>query len=154
MAPTLDDFHGLYVFNAGGESAVRSILDMDQGLKSGVLSEVKVESWQLFMENLGADVGENMLFVLNYNPGPAWVAGKTLLQQDIEQHLKHVGGMLEKGKLLAGGPVTKTQGRYIIVAENTAMAYQMIGDDPAVQANTFIVQVKPWVPYNRQGVKK
>ena len=62
--PTLDDFHGFYIFNVGSEGAVRKIMNSDQGLKSGVLSEVKVENWQLFMENLGADTGKkNALYI-------------------------------------------------------------------------------------------
>ena len=94
-----------------------------------------------------------MLFILNYNPGAAWVQGKTLFEQDIKMHLQHVGGLLKENKLLAGGPVSDTQGRYIIAAENTAVAYKLVSDDPAVQANTFVVQVKPWAPFNRQGLK-
>ncbi len=151
--PTLDDFHGFYIFNVGDEAAVRGILKDDQGLKSGILTKVKIESWHLFMENLDADTGKKMLFVLNYNPGPAWVRGKSLVQQDIAQHMQHVSKLMREGNLLAGGPVTDVQGRYIIAADNTASAYKFVGDDPAVRANTFIVQVKPWMPFNRQGLK-
>jgi len=151
--PTLDDFYGLYIYNTGSQGATRAIMDADQALTSGVLAEVKVETWRLFMENLGADIGDNMLFVLNYHPGPAWAHGKSLFEQDIAAHLNHVGGLLKAGTLLAGGPVSDTHGRYIVAAANTAAVYTIIGQDPAVRANTFVVQVKPWAPFNRQGLK-
>jgi len=147
--PTLDDFHGMYLFDLD-ENKLEQTLARDQGIQSGVLQRVRVESWQLMLENLDADVGENLLFVLNYTPGPNWIQGKSMLEQDISAHLAHVSGLFDDQLLLAGGPVSEQQGRYIVAAESVAAAYSMIGQDPAVKENLFVVQVKPWAPFNRQ----
>jgi len=150
--PTLDDFHGFYLFNVGSEDAVRSIMKTDQGLVSGVLSEVKVESWQLMIENLGADVGDKQLYVLNYNAGAKWQAGKTLFEQDLTQHNEHIQALNKSGSLLAGGPVTDMQGRYIVAANDLADIDRIVKSDPSVADSIFSVQIKPWEPFNRQGL--
>jgi len=150
--PTLDDFHGFYIFNVENEEAVRVILKSDQALLSGVLQEVKVEKWQLMMENLGADIGTKQLFILNYNPGTAWKQGKTLSEQDITEHKKYVGNLFHNGEILAGGPVTDTLGRYIVAGTELTDIENMVKADPSVVANTFDVKIKPWAPFNRQGL--
>jgi len=151
--PTLDDFHGMYLFDVNADE-IKDTLAEDQGVQSGVLQMIRVESWQLLLENLDADVGNNMLFVLNYTPGPNWMQGKSMFEQDINDHIAHVTSLFENQQLLAGGPVTDQQGRYIVAAENVANVYSMIGQDPAVKENLFVVQVKPWAPFNRQSIKR
>jgi len=150
--PTLDDFHGFYIFNVGNEDTVRSLIKSDQGLLSGVLQEVKVETWQLMMENLGADIGSKQLFVLNYNPGSAWEKNKTLMEQDIAPHLQHVTEWYQNGNLLAGGAITDSQGKYIVAAAELSDVEDFVGSDPGVVDATFKVTIKPWAPFNRQGL--
>ncbi|HUO13089.1 MAG TPA: hypothetical protein VMU37_10085, partial [Caulobacteraceae bacterium] len=44
-------------------------------------------------------------FVLTHAPGPKWDHAKGFGSQDgIDQHVNYMGGFLEQGKLLMGGP--------------------------------------------------
>lgn len=149
--PTLDDGRGFYIYNIASPKTATTIASTDPGVANNVLKLSSVETWQLFFENLGADIAGKSLYVLNYNPGPAWVQGKPLFEQNVGEHLKYVTGLFQSGALLAGGPVTDRQGRYIVAADNLGAAYALIGADPGVRDGVFLPGVQPWSPFNRQG---
>jgi uncharacterized protein YciI len=144
---------GFYVFVAKSFDEIEKIASGDPGIDSGVLQVQAAASWTLMFDNLAADVGGKQLFVLNYRPGPAWQAGKTLLQQPVAAHIGYVQSAFQAGTVLAGGPVDDHQGRYIVAAADQAAVDRWVQSDPGITAGIFRAEVIGWQPFNRQGAR-
>ncbi len=150
--PFLDDGRGFYLHLAEQTDDIDAVIDDDPAVQSGVLQLDELGGWTLLVSNLGADVGDDALFVLNYNPGPQWVDGVPLARQDtIGEHLAYVGDAFESGDLLAGGPVDDTAGRYIVALPDAATAEDWVDADPTVANGLFVVETKPWLALLRQA---
>lgn len=152
FGPTIDDMHGHYLYRLDNVQDAQKIVMHDQGITSGVLQKVKITNWHLLMENLDQDIGSDQMFFLRYSPGNAWVAGKPLSEQDISSHAQHVGDLYGRGKLLAGGPLSETEGLYLIAATDMETAQKFVQDDPAVRNGLFNVNVQTWAVMQRQGL--
>lgn len=149
--PLLDEGKGFYLVRGSIEDAMK-LIAQDPGIQGGVIQADAVATWTLFFDNLGAQFSEpRVLYVANYRPGPAWQAGKPMLEQDVSHHLGYVTELFKKGHLLAGGPVHEHQGRYIIAAADDTAARKIIADDPGVSSGLFRVELKPWQALNRQS---
>jgi len=84
--------------------------------------------------------------VLFHSPGPEWVDTLSFRDQPgIEKHVNYMATLLEKKKLVLGGPFLDNSGGMVIydgsVEEATNAAYQ----DPSVKTRLLTVVVKPWI---------
>ena len=141
---------GFYLFDVRTPTEIDKLASSDPGIDSGVLQIEAVSPWTLVFDNLGADVHGRELFVVNERPGRNWRAGKTLLEQDLQEHLAYVQEGFEAGTVLAGGPVDGHQGRYIVAAADGAAAARWVQADPAVVADVLHPEVIGWQAFNRQ----
>jgi uncharacterized protein YndB with AHSA1/START domain/uncharacterized protein YciI len=87
--------------------------------------------------------------VLQHSPGPAWrqdvPAGE---QPGIEQHYAFVRGLLERGLLVAGGPLLDGDGEGMTVARFGSLQEAVRAateDDPSVAGGLLAVRVRPWL---------
>lgn len=149
--PFLDDGRGFYVYLDETAPATDSILDADPALASGVLALDQSGSWDLFFEALGTETSD-ALFVLEARPGTAWEDGIPLLGQDLDAHLGNMTDLFVGGTLLAGGPVSEDEGRYVITAADQAAAEAVAATDPGVTSGVLSMIVRPWGPFARQSV--
>ena len=67
--PTLEGLHGFCNYDFVDAGAIEEFLKDDPVLTSGVLELASVTPRTLLIDSLGADSGDNMLFVLNYRSG-------------------------------------------------------------------------------------
>ncbi len=142
---------GLYLYLAEQAPAVEQLLLDDPAVQDGVLSLAEQGRWQLAFDALDSEVDALSAFLLNYEPGPAWVAEKPLAEQAIGPHLDHVSGLFGQGALIAGGPVSDVMGRYVVVAADEEGARAMVEADPGVQSGVFEVSIMGWTPLQRQS---
>jgi uncharacterized protein YciI len=142
--------HGFYVFDVRTAGDIEKVVAGDPGIDSGVLQLEAASPWTLVFDNLGADIGGQQLFVVNERPGPNWRAGKTLLEQDLQEHLTYVQKAFTGGTVIAGGPVDSHQGRYVIAAADLGAAERWVHADPAVSAQILHPEIIGWQAFNRQ----
>lgn len=150
--PFLTDGRGFYVHLGETTPDIEASIAEDPGVISGVLALDEMGTWDLVVEGLDADIGDDALFVLEYRPGPQWEDGVSLLEQDINDHLDYVGGLFVAGDLLVGGPAGDEHGRYVIAATDDEAAATIVDGDPSVARGLFEVDVVPWAPFARQSV--
>lgn len=80
-----------------------------------------------------------------FSPGPNWIEGQPVVNQDhavITAHLIRMRDLYDKGILIFGGPArTGFEGVALVEAESGAAATDLMHDDPAVQAGILIFRV-------------
>ncbi|MHC5063141.1 MAG: YciI family protein [Planctomycetota bacterium] len=92
-------------------------------------------------------IGEPAGFILaSLTPGPAWKPGKpTMAQPKMANHAAYMMALLEKGELFMAGPLaSETEGFLIINSTSWKRARNLLNADPAVQAGTFVFELKEW----------
>ena len=84
-------------------------------------------------------------FVIYYRRGPAWLEGKSVFEQPLQQHLTYVRGLAARGTLRLGGPFTDDCGGLIVVdAADAADAQALLEADPAVRDGVMAAEAHPW----------
>lgn len=93
-------------------------------------------------------------FVVIHAPGPKWVQGKSLFEQPgLEAHIAHYRKLLERNKLMAGGPFLDDAGGGMMIPEpglTESEIAEFARTDPAVIAGVLTFEVRPWLV----GMKK
>lgn len=93
-----------------------------------------------------ADTGTR-LFLFLYRPGPAWVAGRPIHQQDLRGHLDFMTRLHRAGTAFAGGPyVGEDGGMAVIRARDLAEAQRLLAADPAILNGVFAAEIRQWRP--------
>ncbi len=84
--------------------------------------------------------------VLFHSPGPAWKAGISFREQPgIQEHVRYMMGLLEKGTLVFGGPLLDDSGGIAVLNTGADEAKQLGENDPAVKSGLLRVTVRPWL---------
>jgi uncharacterized protein YciI len=87
----------------------------------------------------------NNAYVLCYRRGPAWVAGKTVFEQPLKEHLAYMMSLKACGTLVLGGPFLDDTGGLVVVESDTLQAAQALAQgDPAIRDRVMVAEVHPW----------
>ncbi len=87
-----------------------------------------------------------LTFIIHYARGPAWVEGKSVFEQPLQEHLAYMNGLKAQKKLLLGGPFTDDTGGLIVVDAASAQEARSMADaDPAVAAGVMVAAAHPWL---------
>lgn len=84
-------------------------------------------------------------FVIYYRRGAAWVDGRSVFEQPLQEHLAYMKSLNERNILILGGPFTDDAGGMIIV-KATALeeANELFAKDPAVRTGVMTAEAHPW----------
>jgi uncharacterized protein YciI len=92
------------------------------------------------------------LFLFIYKPGPAWQAGKPMVQQKLAPHAAYIRGLAQDGRVVAGGPWVGAEGGMAIVrAANADAAKAILAADPAITGGVFVAEMRTWDPLIDSG---
>lgn len=93
------------------------------------------------------------IFVVIYAPGPSWVEGRPMREQDLRDHGVYIGRLRDEGRLFAGGGwVDADGGMALFLAGDRAAAEAMLAADPAVLSGVFVATLQHWRPrFRTQG---
>jgi uncharacterized protein YciI len=84
-------------------------------------------------------------FVIYYRRGPAWIDGKTVFEQPLQEHLAYMKGLKAAGTLMLGGPFTDNSGGMVVVdAAGADEAQAILEGDPAVRDRVMVAEAHPW----------
>ena len=80
-----------------------------------------------------------------YEPGPNWLAGKSLKEQQLRPHVEYLVSLHKQGKLSMGGPLADGSGGLaIFTVEDQEEAQNMVSSDPAIESGILVATVKKW----------
>jgi hypothetical protein len=80
-----------------------------------------------------------------YTPGPAWVVGKPMWEQNLTEHAKYHRKLMSEKKLILGGPFDDGNGGLAIIETwNVAEAKSMVNSDPAVLSRLLVPHLHSW----------
>ena len=84
-------------------------------------------------------------YLVLYRPGPAWLAGKSVMEQPLKEHGKYMLSLYTKGSMKLAGPLTDNAGGAVLLeVANEAEAKAIVANDPAVKSGVFVYEMHPW----------
>jgi len=84
-------------------------------------------------------------YLVIYRPGPAWLVGKSVLEQPLKEHGKYMLSLYIKGSMKLAGPLTDDAGGAVLLAvADESEAKMIVAADPAVKSGIFVYEMHPW----------
>jgi uncharacterized protein YciI len=84
-------------------------------------------------------------YLVVYRPGPAWLTGKSVMEQPLKEHGKYMLSLYIKGSMRLAGPLTdNTGGAVLLEVSDEAEAKAIVVNDPAVKSGIFVYEMHPW----------
>lgn len=84
-------------------------------------------------------------YLVIYRPGPAWLTGKSVMEQPLKEHGNYMLGLYIKGSMKLAGPLTDNAGGAVLLdVSDEAEARAIVANDPAVQSRIFVYEMHPW----------
>lgn len=84
-------------------------------------------------------------YLVLYRPGPAWLTGKSVMEQPLKEHGKYMLSLYIKGSMKLAGPLTDNAGGAVLLeVSNEAEATAIVTNDPAVKSGIFVYEMHPW----------
>jgi len=84
-------------------------------------------------------------YLVLYRPGPAWLTGKSVMEQPLKEHGKYMLSLYIKGSMKLAGPLTDNAGGAVLLeASGEAEAKAVVANDPAVKSGVFVYEMHPW----------
>ena len=84
-------------------------------------------------------------YLVLYRPGPAWLTGKSVMEQPLQDHGKYMLSLYVKGSMKLAGPLTDDAGGAVLLdVRNEAEAKAIVTNDPAVKSGIFVYELHPW----------
>ena len=85
------------------------------------------------------------MYLVLYRPGPAWLTGKSVMEQPLKEHGKYMLSVYIKGSMKLAGPLMDNAGGAVLLAvSNEAEAKAIVTNDPAVKSGVFVFEMHPW----------
>ena len=84
-------------------------------------------------------------YLVVYRPGPAWLTGKSIMEQPLKEHGRYMLSLYIKGSMKLAGPLTDNAGGAVLLeVSDEAEAKGIVANDPAVKSGIFIYEMHPW----------
>jgi uncharacterized protein YciI len=84
-------------------------------------------------------------FVILYEPGPKWIKGREIFDQDLQEHGQYMAKLLQQGHLELGGPFSDSSGGMgVIEVKDEDEAKAILKNDPGVNSGVFKATLHPW----------
>ena len=91
------------------------------------------------------ETATNATYLVLYRPGPAWLTGKSVMEQPLKEHGKYMLSLYIKGSMKLAGPLTDNAGGAVLLeVSNEAEAKAIVANDPAVKSGVFVYEMHPW----------
>src|SRR6266508_2949715 len=84
-------------------------------------------------------------YLIIYRPGPAWLTGKSVMEQPLREYGKYMLSLYIKGSMKLAGPLTDDAGGAVLLAvADEPEAKTIVAADPAVKSGIFVYEMHPW----------
>lgn len=89
------------------------------------------------------EIATKATYPVLYRPGPAWLTGKSVMEQPLKEHGKYMLSLYIKGSMKLAGPLTDNAGGAVLL-EVANEAKAIVANDPAVKSGVFVYEMHPW----------
>jgi hypothetical protein len=87
------------------------------------------------------------LVLVFFSPGAAWIEGKSIFEQPLDDHVSFIDQLYREGKVMMAGPLRDgTGGLTIMTVESEAEARELIERDPDVMREILRPEIREWFP--------
>ncbi len=87
------------------------------------------------------------LFLVFFSPGAAWIEGKSIFEQPLDDHVNFIHQLYQRGKVMMAGPLADgTGGLTIMTVESEREARELIEHDPDVLREILRPEIRAWSP--------
>ena len=84
-------------------------------------------------------------YLVVYRPGPAWLTGKSIMEQPLKEHGRYMRSLYVQGSVKLAGPLTDDAGGAVVLqVANESVAKAIVTEDPAVKSGVFVYEMHPW----------
>ncbi|XID90789.1 YciI family protein [Paenibacillaceae bacterium WGS1546] len=85
-----------------------------------------------------------MKFVIHFRPGAAWVNGKSVFEQSLDDHGEYMQKLFDEKKLMIGGPYLDDRGGMAVIeATDKDEAAAILNNAPAIVRRIFEAEMYP-----------
>lgn len=89
----------------------------------------------------------NGLVLVFFRPGSAWIPGKTVFEQPLDEHVAYLRDLHAAGKVLMAGPfVDGSGGMTILRTDSEREAAELAAKDPSVIQRILEPTICKWKP--------
>lgn len=95
---------------------------------------------------VATDVNTQKTYAFVYTPGPNWLTGRPVTEQNLGAHRVYLSGLCEQRHVLFGGPfLDDAGGGFVVVrAAGRDAATSLLAADPAIRDGVLTGIVRPW----------
>jgi len=95
---------------------------------------------------ISSEVGPQKTYAFIYAPGPQWLAGRPVTEQNLGAHRAYMADLYARGRVLLGGPFLDDAGGGIALlrAKGRDEATALLAADPAIREGVFTGVVRRW----------
>lgn len=84
-------------------------------------------------------------YLVIYWPGPAWLTGRSVMEQPLKEHGKYMLSLYIKGSMRLAGLLTNDAGGAVLLeVSDEAEAKATVMKGPAVKTEIFVYELHPW----------
>lgn len=85
------------------------------------------------------------LFTILWRPGPAWIAGCSVAEQQLDQHREYIASLASQGLIVVAGAFLDagSGGMAVLRAASMSEAQEIYRNDPGVRDDVFVGEVRP-----------
>jgi hypothetical protein len=148
-----DVVRGYYLLSGSGKDVAASFVGNDPGVKEGVLKPAETHIISALVNAIPAKEDNQAYTILRMQPGPKWVEGKPLAEQDTNAHF---GFMIEQAKVgivIAAAPDASGQEGWYILRGDKTVAAKLLASDPATKSGVLKPIVLGWNVVGMQPAK-
>jgi uncharacterized protein YciI len=153
FGPQTDAVRGYYVLRGADASVADSFIAGDPGIKDNIFKPVARLGWGVAVNAFHENMKGDTYFILRYKPGPKWVKGKTVAEQDIGPHFGYMIEQSKKGLILAAGPAMAGDEGLYVAKGSKADVDTLIAADPGITSGIFAPDVFGWNVLGMQAAK-
>ena len=95
---------------------------------------------------ISSEFGPQKTYAFIYAPGPQWLAGRPMTEQNLGAHRAYMAELYAQGRVLLGGPFLDDAGGGIALlrAKGRDEATALLAADPAIREGVFTGVVRRW----------
>ena len=85
-----------------------------------------------------------MEFLIHFRPGNAWVPGKSVFEQDLEEHGAYMQALFDSNKIVIGGPFLNDRGGMVVIeVASEQEAGHILEECPSIVNGVFEAEMHP-----------
>ena len=135
---------GYYVLKGAEPEVAKSFVVNDPGVTAHVLRPATSHVWQVIINGFSTSTPGQAFTILRMTPGPKWVKGKPLIEQDVQAHFGYMVAQAKAGVVIAAGPDGSGQQGWYVLNGDVAAANRLLADDPGTRSGVLKPVVVAW----------